>query len=64
MYVYDDEKVYEYIVDGFETVDRSAINVTHPSSTGEITLITCSNWSDTEGRYVERLVVKGHLVKG
>jgi sortase A len=64
IYVYDNEEVYQYIVDGFETVDRTAINVTYPSSTGQITLITCSNWDDLEGRYVERLVVKGHLVEG
>lgn len=62
--VYDDGELYEYIVDGFQTVDRTAINVTYPSTSPEITLITCNNWSADEGRYIERLVVKGHLVEG
>ena len=62
--VYDDGQMYEYIVDGFQTVDRTAVNVTYPSTSPEITLITCNNWSADEGRYVERLVVKGHLGEG
>lgn len=64
IYVYDGAEVYEYMIDGFQTVDRTAVEVTHPSQTGEITLITCNNWSDTEGRYLERLIVKGHLIEG
>lgn len=61
VYVYYGQDVYEYIIDDYETVDRTAIEVTHPTNTGRVTLITCSNWSASEGRYVERLVVTGHL---
>lgn len=60
--VYEGEQKFNYVVDGYQTVDRTAIEVTYPSSSGQITLITCNNWSDEEGRYIERLVVKGHLV--
>ncbi|MCB0172316.1 MAG: sortase [Anaerolineae bacterium] len=61
VYIYYGQDVYEYIIDDYDTVDRTAIEVTHPTNTGRVTLITCSNWSAAEGRYVERLVVTGHL---
>ena len=61
--VYKDEEKFEYIVDSFQTVDRTAIQVTHPTGTAQITLITCTNWNKSEGRYTDRLVVKGHLLK-
>ena len=61
--VYYGEQPFNYMVDGLQTVDRTAIEVTYPSGTGQITLITCNNWSSEEGRYIERLIVKGHLVK-
>jgi len=64
IFVYYGDQVYEYVVDGFQTVDRAAVEVTFPSQTGQITLITCTNWDSQEGRYLERLIVKGHLVKG
>ena len=59
--VYDEGQEYEYVVDGYQLVDRTAIQVTNPTETGQITLITCSNWDHNEGRYVERLIVTGHL---
>jgi LPXTG-site transpeptidase (sortase) family protein len=61
IYVYYGDQVYEYFVDTYQTVDRTAVEVTYPSQTGEVTLITCSNWDAQAGRYVERLVVKGRL---
>jgi LPXTG-site transpeptidase (sortase) family protein len=64
IFVYYGDQIYEYIVDGYETVDRTAIEVTYPSQTGQITLITCTNWDGQEGRYLERLIVKGRLVRG
>jgi LPXTG-site transpeptidase (sortase) family protein len=64
IYVYSGEQKFEYIVDGYQTVDRTSVEVTYPSESGEITLITCSNWDGGEGRYIDRLVVKGHLVEG
>lgn len=52
---------FSYTVSSLQTVDREAVDVTYPSNTGEITLITCSNWSNAENRYTDRLVVKGYL---
>ena len=64
IYVHDGNKRFQYVVDGFRTVDRSAVEVAYPTGSGQITLITCSNWDDVEGQYVERLVVTGHLASG
>ncbi len=61
--VYYGDQQFNYLVDEYQTVDRTAIEVTYPSDTGQITLITCNNWSDEEGRYIQRLIVRGHLVK-
>lgn len=61
--VYEGEQAFQYIVDGYQTVDRTAVEVTYPTNTGQITLITCNNWSSVEGRYLQRLIVKGHLIK-
>jgi LPXTG-site transpeptidase (sortase) family protein len=60
--VYYGDQAFGYMVDGLQTVDRTAVDVTYPTNTGQITLITCNNWSSEEGRYIERLIVKGHLV--
>jgi LPXTG-site transpeptidase (sortase) family protein len=61
LYVYYGEQRYKYIIDDYQVVERTAIEVTYPSQRGEVTLITCTNWSDQEGRYLERLVIKGYL---
>lgn len=61
VYVYAGEQKYEYVIDQHQIVDNTAINVTYPSASPEITLITCSNWDNSAQQYVERLVVKGHL---
>lgn len=63
VFVYAGTQAFEYIIDGYQTVDRTAVDVTYPTTTGQLTLITCNNWSSTEGRYLERLIVKGHLLK-
>jgi LPXTG-site transpeptidase (sortase) family protein len=61
--VYEGDKKFQYAVAGYQMVDRTAIEVTHPTDTGQITLITCSNWNREVGRYEQRIVVKGHLLK-
>jgi LPXTG-site transpeptidase (sortase) family protein len=61
--VYEGDKKFQYAVDGYQMVDRTAIEVTHPTDTGQITLITCSNWNGAADRYEQRIVVKGHLLK-
>lgn len=62
--VYEGDKEFLYRVSTRQTVDRRNVEVVYPSETGEITLITCTNWSSEESRYTDRLVVKGQLIKG
>lgn len=62
VYVYSGDQKFEYIIDNQQTVDRTAVEVTYPSASGQVTLITCNNWNHELGRYQDRLVVKGHLV--
>jgi LPXTG-site transpeptidase (sortase) family protein len=61
--VYAGEDIFYYVVDSLHKVDSGAVQVTYPSTTGQITLITCTTWSGEQKRYVERLVVRGHLLK-
>lgn len=63
VFVYSGDQAFQYIIDGYQTVDRTAVDVTYPTTTGQLTLITCNNWSSTEGRYIQRLIVKAHLLK-
>lgn len=60
--IYEGKKEFYYIVDTFYTVDRSNVEVTYPTKTGQITLITCTNWSEADRKYVGRLIVRGHLI--
>lgn len=60
--VYKEGREFQYVVDGQQTVDRTAVEVTYPTDTGQITLITCENWNNITGRYDQRLVVTGALV--
>ncbi|MEW5958775.1 MAG: sortase [Chloroflexota bacterium] len=62
--VYYGDQKYDYMVDGYQIVERTAIDVTYPSSTGQVTLITCNNWNKEKNQYEQRLVVKGHLIEG
>lgn len=59
--VYEGNQKYNYVVDDYDIVERTAIEVTRPTNTPRITLITCTRWNQQEGRYEQRLVVKGHL---
>jgi LPXTG-site transpeptidase (sortase) family protein len=61
--VYEGNQTYQYVVDGYQTVERTDVQVTHPTDTGQITLITCSNWNRDEERYDQRIIVKGHLLE-
>lgn len=64
VFIYYGDQIFEYVVNDRQTVDRTEIQVTYPTSVGRMTLITCSNWDDQENRYIERLVVTGNLAKG
>ena len=60
--VYENDKVFQYVISGSQTVTKTDVEVVYPSEAGEITLITCSNWNSAESRYSHRLVVKGYLI--
>ncbi len=60
--VYHQEQAYTYQVDYMTTVKPSDVQVTYPSSKGQLTLITCLNYDHSLAHYTDRLVVVGHLV--
>jgi sortase A len=60
--VYRGDEIFEYVVDGFQTVDSTAIEVTHSTDVPQLTLLTCSQWDRSRNEYAKRLVVKGHLL--
>jgi LPXTG-site transpeptidase (sortase) family protein len=60
--VYEGDQKFQYVIDGYQTVERTDVQVTHPTDTGQITLITCSNWNRDAERYEQRIIVKGHLL--
>lgn len=62
--IYEGDQKFTYKVDGYQIVERTAIDVTYPSQSGQVTLITCNNWNEETNRYEQRLVVKGHLTDG
>ena len=62
MTVYQGNERFNYEVDGYEIVERTAVEVTHPTNTGQLTLITCNNWNSEKGQYEQRLVVRSHLI--
>jgi LPXTG-site transpeptidase (sortase) family protein len=61
--VYKGDKVFQYVVDTHQVVNRTSVEVVYPTEMGQVTLITCTTWSSDQGRYQNRLVVTGRLVK-
>jgi LPXTG-site transpeptidase (sortase) family protein len=61
--IYEGDQKYFYLVESQRTINRNDVAVVYPSTTGQVTLITCTTWSSQEGRYINRLVVKGRLIK-
>lgn len=59
--LYTDEQSYTYIVDYRQLVERTDVHIAYPTDTAQVTLITCSDWSDELGAYRQRLIVVGHL---
>ncbi|MDM8531818.1 sortase [Anaerolineales bacterium HSG25] len=61
--VYDEQnQIHRYQITERQIVDRSNVKVAYPTDESQITLITCSRWSQEDGRYLDRLVIKGTLV--
>ncbi len=59
--LYVGDQPYTYIVDHRQLVDRTDVHVAYPTDTAQVTLITCSNWSDELRAYQQRLIVVGYL---
>jgi len=59
--LYADDQSFTYIVDYRKLVDRTEVQIAFPTDAAQVTLITCSNWSDELGAYEQRLIVVGHL---
>ncbi|MCL4303807.1 MAG: class F sortase [Anaerolineae bacterium] len=60
--VYRGEERFDYIVDGFQTVDEKAVDVTYSTGTARLTLLTCTQWDRNRGEYLKRLIVRAHLL--
>lgn len=60
--IYQGKKTFNYMIDGFQTVDEKAVDVTFSSGTAQLTLLTCTQWDRNQGEYLKRLIVKGHLL--
>jgi LPXTG-site transpeptidase (sortase) family protein len=59
--LYTGDQSYTYVVEYRQLVDRTDVQVAYPTNTAQVTLITCTNWSDELGAYEQRLIVVGHL---
>jgi sortase A len=60
--VYRGEESFAYVVDGFQTVDATSVEVTYSTEIPQLTLLTCTQWDRNQGQYVKRLIVKGRLL--
>lgn len=60
--VYRGEQRFQYVVDEVQTVARTSVEVTYPTDSARVTLITCDTWNRAAGRYENRLVVTGRLL--
>jgi sortase A len=60
--VYRGEESFAYVIDGFQTVDATSVEVTYSTEIPQLTLLTCTQWDRNQGQYVKRLIVKGRLL--
>jgi len=61
--LYTEQNIYTYAVRSSEVVDESVLEVTYSTDNPQITLITCTDWSDEMGMYTMRLVVYADLMQ-
>jgi sortase (surface protein transpeptidase) len=61
--VYEGDQEFFYVIEDAHRATRDDVGVTYPTNTGQITLLTCIDWNGDEGRYLNRLIVKGRLIK-
>ncbi len=60
--VYRGNRRFVYEIDGATVVSPTDVQVTYPTRSPRLTLITCQSYDKTLAEYTERLVVFGHLV--
>jgi sortase A len=60
--VYRGEESFAYVIDDFQTVDATSVEVTYSTEIPELTLLTCTQWDRNQGQYIKRLIVKGRLL--
>jgi len=60
--LYTEENIYTYKVREKKVVTDTDFSVIEPSSTSQITLITCTNWDAGTGYYRDRLIVFADFV--
>jgi sortase A len=60
--VYQGEESFAYVIDDFQTVDATSVEVTYSTEIPQLTLLTCTQWDRNQGQYVKRLIVKGRLL--
>ncbi len=61
--VYTEEKAYTYQVREKVSVNDVDLSVVYPSEGSQVTLITCSEWSDSLRTYLQRLIVFADLIE-
>jgi LPXTG-site transpeptidase (sortase) family protein len=61
--VYVGDEAYRYIIDYVHIVAPDDVEVTLPTTTPILTLITCANWDSVRRRYNDRIVAIGHLAQ-
>lgn len=61
--LYTERAIYTYHMRDKQVVEETEMSATDPSDKPQITLITCTDWSETIGIYLKRMVVTADLVK-
>jgi LPXTG-site transpeptidase (sortase) family protein len=61
--VYVGEQRYRYVVEGVRLVMPEDVDVVFPAGRAQLTLVTCANWDDEDGRYQERVVAVAYLAE-
>lgn len=60
--LYTEKKIYTYQVREQKVVDEDDLSVISPTEKPQITLITCTNWSQALRDYLQRLVIFAELI--
>lgn len=61
--LYTEQNIYTYQLRSREIVPSWDMAVVAPSENPQLSLVTCINWDDERGKYIDRLVVYADLVR-